>query len=373
MDKKPGILIVDDQENNRLVIEDILRKLKCTIKGASSGEEALEILQVWPADLILMDQMMPGLSGIETVKRIKAQKQFEQIPILMVTAKDETATLKEAFEAGAMDYIIKPVERVTLLARVGSALRTKQAFDEIKQLTETLTRQTEELTHFTHMVSHDLKSPAASAASLFEFFLFRLKEDYADVWNNQDFQEILVRIPRLFRKMLGFVDTMLNYASSGKIVGELVLVGMNSVIEEVLPHFDPQREEGIVEFKISPSLPQVECDPLKMGQVWQNLLGNAIKYRGETNPVEITIGCEEHGNGYRFWIHDNGPGIDPEDQESIFQPFTRANDTVEGSGIGLATVTRIIQAHHGKIYVDSQNRTGAKFMIEFPRPGQATS
>ena len=104
MEKQPDkILIVDDQENNRLVIEDILRKLKCKIRGVASGEESLTLLETWTPDLILMDHMMPGLSGVETIARIKQIEGYEQIPILMVTAKNEVQTLQDAFDAGAVD------------------------------------------------------------------------------------------------------------------------------------------------------------------------------------------------------------------------------------------------------------------------------
>ena len=112
------ILIVDDQENNRLVVEDHLRKLRCNIHGASSGEEALEMLSAIEPDCILMDIMMPGMDGVETTRKIKSQKDFEEVPVLMITARDETSALQDAFDAGAVDYLVKPVDQTALLARV---------------------------------------------------------------------------------------------------------------------------------------------------------------------------------------------------------------------------------------------------------------
>ncbi|MBF0280555.1 MAG: response regulator [SAR324 cluster bacterium] len=359
------VLIVDDQENNRLVIEDILRKLKYEIKSAASGEEALTILKNWIPDLILMDQMMPGLSGIETTAKIKAQGTFNHIPIVMVTAKNEVDTLSAAFEAGAVDYIIKPVERITLTARARSAIRTKQAFDQIKALTEDLKAQKRELSKFTHMVSHDLKSPVASAASLFDFFLLRLEEDYPHVMKDLGLEELLLRIPEALTKMLKFIDTMLNYASAGKIIGETKPVFMNEVLKEVILNFDHLVQDGIVTIDQDPSMPKVSCDPIKMRQVWQNLINNAIKHRGEQNAVSIELGWKEENEAFHFWVQDDGPGIEPEDQKKIFEPFLRMSD-VEGSGIGLATVHQIIIAHRGNIWVDPEYQRGARFIFRLP-------
>ena len=141
MSTREQILIVDDQENNRLVVEDHLRKLRCDIHGASSGEEALEMLSAIKPDCILMDIMMPGMDGVETTRRIKSLKAFEEIPVLMITARDEVSGIQDALDAGAVDYLVKPVEPTALLARVRSALRTRHAFQQVRDLNQDLLAQ----------------------------------------------------------------------------------------------------------------------------------------------------------------------------------------------------------------------------------------
>ena len=359
------ILIVDDQQNNRLVVEDILRRLNYDLRMVESGEKALQLLQDWTPDLILMDHMMPGLSGIETTAKIKTHKAFEHVPIVMVTAKNEVETLQEAFEAGAVDYIIKPVEKITLTARVRSALRTKQAFDHITTLTQDLQAQKRELTKFTQVVSHDLKAPVASVVSLFDFFLFRLEEDYPQILADASLEDLLSRVPNVLHKMLDFIDTLLNYASAGKIVGTLEQVNMGALVSEVLTHFEPQLQAGIVVLKQQKNMPDILCDSIKMGQVWQNLIGNAIKHRGGQTPVTLQLGFQKEAQHYCFWVQDNGPGISPEHQEKVFEPFLRLTDA-EGSGIGLATVQQIILAHQGSIRVDPDFKEGARFVFQLP-------
>ena len=140
------ILIVDDIEDNCLLIEDHLqRQLKCEFRKASSGIEALQILKNWRPDCILMDIMMPVMDGIEATKRIKMIPVCHDIPVLMVTAKQEMDSLEEAFDAGAVDYIHKPIDRTILVSRVKSALRSKEDLDRIKELNKELQQKKQEL------------------------------------------------------------------------------------------------------------------------------------------------------------------------------------------------------------------------------------
>ena len=366
MAQRDRILIIDDQENNRLVIEDFLRRLRCEMRGVDSGEDGRVLLKEWTPDLIIVDQMMPGLSGVETTERIKALPDFSQVPVLMVTAKNDTETLRDAFDAGAVDYILKPVDQVTLTARVRSALRTKHAFDEISRLSRDLMAQKQELSNFTHMVSHDLKSPIAGAASLYDLFLYRLKDEYPGVWGEEGFRELLERIPATFRKMLRFIDTLLGYAEAGKVIGELERVSIGNVAQLVVANFEYAANEGLAVINCAPDLPQVLCDPVRFAQVWQNLIANAIKHRGARTPVHIKLGWKSATPNLQFWVQDNGPGIAAEDQERVFQPFARGESSEGGNGIGLATVQRILNAHRGRVWVAPDFTAGTRICFEIP-------
>jgi len=366
MAQRDHILIIDDQENNRLVIEDFLRRLGCEMRGVDSGEDGLAVLGEWRPDLIIVDQMMPGLSGVQTTERIKALPEFSQVPVLMVTAKNDTETLRDAFDAGAVDYILKPVDQVTLTARVRSALRTKHAFDEISRLSRDLMAQKQELSNFTHMVSHDLKSPIAGAASLYDLFLYRLKDEHPQVWNEEGFRELLERIPATFQKMLRFIDTLLGYAEAGKVIGELERISMGNLTQMVAANFEYAVSEGLAEIEGADDFPQVSCDPVRIAQVWQNLIANAIKHRGERTPIQIKMGWEAAAPNLRFWVQDNGPGIPAEDHERVFQPFARGESSEGGNGIGLATVQRILNAHQGRVWVDLDFTEGTRVCFEIP-------
>jgi two-component system sensor histidine kinase/response regulator len=361
------ILIVDDIEDNCLLIEDHLRhQLKCEFREASSGKAALKILKNWHPDCILMDIMMPEMDGIEATKRLKAMPECHDIPVLMVTAKQEIDSFEDAFDAGAMDYIYKPLDRTTLVARVKSALRAKEDLDRIKELNQQLLQKKQELSSFSHTVSHDLKSPIVGAASLYDLFLYRIKHEYPQLIEDESLKDILERIPQTFLKMLDFINTQLDYAEAGQVIGELEAVSMTKLINTVIENFDYAEREGMVSFVKLPEMPQVRCDPIRMLKVWQNLIANSIKYRGSKNPVKIEFGGEESEGSFKYWIRDNGPGILAEHHDKVFETNARLNYDVEGYGFGLATVKKIIAAHGGKIWIDPDVTDGACFVCELP-------
>ncbi|MEZ7853261.1 MAG: response regulator [SAR324 cluster bacterium] len=361
------ILIVDDIEDNCLLIEDHLRhQLKCEFREASSGKAALKILENWHPDCILMDIMMPEMDGIEATKRLKEMPECQDIPVLMVTAKQEMDSFVDAFDAGAVDYIYKPLDRSTLVARVKSALRSKEDLDRIKELNQQLLQKKQELSSFSHTVSHDLKSPIVGAASLYDLFLYRIKNEYPQLIEDESLKDILERIPQTFHKMLDFINTQLDYAEAGQVIGELEEVSMTKLIKTVIENFDYAEREGMVSFVNLPEMPQVRCDPIRMLKVWQNLIANSIKYRGSKNPVKIEFGSNKNNVSTNYWIRDNGPGILAEYQDKVFETNARLNYDVEGYGFGLATVKKIVEAHGGKIWIDSDVNDGSCFVCELP-------
>ena len=330
------ILIVDDIEDNCLLIEDHLRhQLKCEFREASSGKAALKILENWHPDCILMDIMMPEMDGIEATKRLKEMPECQDIPVLMVTAKQE------------MDSLV-------------------DAFDRIKELNQQLLQKKQELSSFSHTVSHDLKSPIVGAASLYDLFLYRIKNEYPQLIEDESLKDILERIPQTFHKMLDFINTQLDYAEAGQVIGELEKVSMTKLINTVIENFDYAEREGMVSFVNLPEMPPVMCDPIRMLKVWQNLIANSIKYRGSKNPVKIEFGSRKNNVSTNYWIRDNGPGILAEHQDKVFETNARLNYDVEGYGFGLATVKKIVEAHGGKIWIDSDVNDGACFVCELP-------
>ncbi len=203
---------------------------------------------------------------------------------------------------------------------------------------------------------------------MFNFFLYRLRDDYPGILEDEGMNEMLQRIPDTFTKLLSFINTMLDYAEAGRVIGKQEMVSMDKVLRAVVQNFEYAEKEGMVYFEWEGDFPEVWCDPVRMVQVWQNLISNAIKYRGEKNPVQINLGGSLVENRWKFWVEDNGPGIPEDEHENIFQPFVRVDHDTEGSGIGLATTERILKAHGGQIQVEQKMTEGARFVFELPKP-----
>ena len=138
---------------------------------------------------------------------------------------------------------------------------------------------------------------------------------------------------------------------AGKIIGDMQTVSLGKILQTVIEQFEQEQQQGIVKFRLPSKWPKVQCDVLKMSQVWQNLISNSIKYRGKLNQVEIKIGTR---------VSPTSGG------EKIFKPFIRLDDSKQGSGIGLATVARILEAHSGIIRLDPRYQNGARFYMRWP-------
>ena len=167
--------------------------------------------------------------------------------------------------------------------------------------------------------------------------------------------------------MLDFINTQLDYAEAGQVIGRIESISMNKLISAVIENFEHAEREGMVLFGELPKMPETKCDSLRMLKVWQNLIANSIKYRGIKNPVKIDFGGHENQDSVKFWIRDDGPGIYHEHQHKVFETSARLNYDVDGYGFGLATVKKIIEAHGGKIWIDSKITDGACFVFELPQ------
>jgi len=144
-----------------------------------------------------------------------------------------------------------------LVARTKSALRSKEDIDRIKELNKELFQKKEELSSFSHTVSHDLKSPVVGAVSLFDLFLMRIKKEHPQIIGDESLKEILDRIPKAFHKMLDFINTQLDYAEAGQVIGRLESISMNKLISAVIENFEYAEREGMVLFSELPELQSV--------------------------------------------------------------------------------------------------------------------
>ena len=380
------ILAIDDSPTYLEELAGALRGEGYDVVLARSGEEGIEVLAVESVDCILLDLVMPGIGGHETCRRIKAAPVVSDIPLIMLTSRDDRGAMLEGLAAGADDFISKASDFAVIKARVRAQLRRKQFEDENRHFREQLLRKELEATEaraarqlaearaalaeeleqknleleaFSYSVSHDLRAPLRTI----DGFSAALVEDHADKLDDVG-REYLGRVRKATERMSHIIEDLLRLAkvSTGELRIERCDLGVIAarVLAQLAEH-DPGRA---VETVIARDL-VVDADPGLMHAVLENLLGNAWKFTAPRTPAVIEVGAIEREGRRVFFVRDNGVGFDAAHADKLFRPFYRlhSDSEFEGTGIGLATVQRIIARHGGRIWAEGAPDRGATVMF----------
>ena len=218
----------------------------------------------------------------------------------------------------------------------------------------------EELKNFGYVVSHDLKAPLRAISSLANW----ISTDYADKFDSEGREHMHLLISRVYR-MDALIDGILQYSRVGRVKETIIAVDLNRLVREVIDLLAPPKNIAV---SIVNSLPTVMTEPTRIQQVFQNLLSNAIKYMDKPEG-KIRIACVAEGTQWKFSISDNGPGIDQQHFDKIFQLFQTLapRDRVESTGVGLALVKKIVEMYGGHIWLESTVGRGSTFFFTLPR------
>ncbi len=398
-----NVLIAEDNKLNQIALRSILNGLGYNLLLANDGQEALELAQQFPCSIFLLDVQMPNMNGFEAAEAIRAIKGNEDIPIVFLTASaSDTNEIEKAFELNAVDYIFKPYNKIILRSKVQvlidyyqksqrikeQAIKLKRSEaqlektvnhleemnhelvqqirertmlqDKLEESLKELAYKNRELKEFAYIVSHDLKSPLRAIGSLAGW----LSMDYADVLDETG-QEQLALMQKRVNRMNAFIDGILLYSRIGRLEVPKVYFDLNHKLENIIDLLDIR---NYVDVQIEGKLPFVFGEEIRIEQVFQNLIDNAVKFNDKVHK-KITIRYEDTGEFHQFQVSDNGPGIDNKYFDKIFKIFQTLSprDTIESTGIGLTVVQKIIQTHRGKISVDSTLGEGTTFTFTLPK------
>ncbi|OKH33380.1 hybrid sensor histidine kinase/response regulator [[Phormidium ambiguum] IAM M-71] len=374
---KGYILLVDDQPENLRLLSTLLSERGYEPRGVINGKMAIKAAKSSQPDLILLDIMMPEMDGYEICEQLKAEPKTREIPVIFISAKDETIDKVRAFGLGAVDYIPKPFHVDEVLARIENHLSLRKLQKQLKEQNalfeqEIMTRQqteqalqkanqelakkNSELEQFAYVTSHDLQAPLATIASYAEL----LQQNYKSNLDSQA-NEYIQYIVTGCLTMQNLIEDLLEYSRIGRNQKALSLVDIKSIIDKVCRNLKSTIHQNKATI-IYQDLPTVMADGSQLLQLFQNLIDNSIKYRREELP-KIEISVESRENEYLFIVNDNGIGIDSKYFERIFQMFQRLHSTQDysGTGIGLAICQKIVELHGGRIWVESQLGKGTTF------------
>jgi signal transduction histidine kinase len=364
------VLLVEDDKQDAEFAAEALRKggFLASVVLVQTEAEFERQLQSHPPDIVIADYNLPQWNGMEVLKALR--RESPNIPLILVSGSLKDVAAVECIKAGAADYVSK--DGLTRLPEViRRALREKherslrdQAEEDLARKVEELARSNADLEQFAYVASHDLQEPLRMVAAYTQLLAERYRgqlDENADRFLGYA-REGAQRMQVLIQDLLAFSRVGRNGFTSGS-------VDCNALLEEVLQVLAPAIEEsGAV--VTHGDLPAVWADRTQVVQVFQNLIGNAIKFRGKEPPV-VSVQAEEVDQGWLFSVSDNGIGIAPEYAENIFVVFQRLHARTEypGNGIGLAICKKIVEHYRGKIWVESRAGSGATFKFTMPSRG----
>ncbi|HEY9887431.1 MAG TPA: hybrid sensor histidine kinase/response regulator [Candidatus Obscuribacterales bacterium] len=359
------IFVIDDSADNRFLLQALLEGEGYCITTFASGQAMLDAIATTLPDLILLDVMMPGMSGYEVTRQLRSLEQLPFIPILLVTAHERSSVV-HGLDAGADDFIRKPFDADELLARVRALLRLKRSVDAEREITQ-------QRDDFVSRLTHDLRTPLVAANRM----LTLVTEDaFGGV--PLDAKNAIHQTVRNNENLLAMVNTLLEvyrYEAGRKDVA-IAPFNLKRLLAEVVAELLPLAQEKHLELKLDDRVGEQGEDDrkytflgdrLEFRRVFVNLIGNAIKF---TDAGFVQVSFEKTPTpAPTHWcikVRDTGAGIAAADQAEIFAWFRPGKHRRSGSGLGLHLSQRIVHAHGGTLTLESELGTGSTFTLEIP-------
>ena len=354
--EKRRLLLVDDDEMARDFMTVRLSRRGFSVTTVEGGRQALDILKQQEFDLVLTDMMMPGLSGFETLVEIRKSFSMLELPVIMVTSVDQEESIISSLQAGANDYLVKPLNLEIALARINSQLSLKY----LSNLKE----------EFLGFASHDLKKPLMLmldiANSLKQAIL---QEKEADRKSCEEDLGLLIQTGENMSSVIqGFLEMEL--MSSGQLKLEKSKLSLNKIISDTIQNNEAYASKKKVTLgkSFDEKLPDIMADKLRLVVVIENLVGNAIKFSPEdTNTIIKTYSDD---NKIYTEITDSGPGLSEADMEQLFVKHARLSNKPTGNetstGLGLAICKQLIDLHDGEIGARKNPDRGTTFWFSLP-------
>ncbi|MBF2084044.1 response regulator [Thermoleptolyngbya sp. C42_A2020_037] len=391
-----SVLVIDDEAVTRLLVARRLSDRVASVTTVESGQEGLELLQSQPFDLVLLDIIMPGLSGVQTLEKMKADPALQSIPVIMISAADDLDSVVRCIELGAEDYLLKPLNAVLLQARTGACLERKWLRDQEQSYLRQLQAEKESAeaanrakSVFLANMSHELRTPLNAIIGYSEI----VQEDLQAEGITHLIPD-LRKIRTSGQHLLGIINDILDISAleAGTVSLDLETVVLNPLLQEVVNTVRPLVLEhgNTLQVQCPDHLGTMYSDLSKVRQILVNLLSNAAKFT-EQGSITLTVavkGLEAAGweDGAKFAaeaafpvpggafvefrVSDTGIGIAPLQREKIFQPFAQGDESSTrrygGTGLGLSISYRYCEMLGGTISVESEPEHGSTFTLRLP-------
>ena len=368
------VLLVDDEAVFRRNIARLLASRKMSVLEAEDGEACLSVLHETPVDVVLLDVKMPGMNGLEVLRRIKAQ--YDGMEVILLTGQASTRDGVEGIKAGAFDYLGKPVEIDHLVGKIKQAYNKKRmeqahleevAFRESMEKKMVACERLAALGTLAAGVAHEINNPLSIIKQSVKWLTLRMERN---AHSEHQIREELA-------KALGNIDTAVDrasrithqlLASARNHENHLVETDVGTLVQDAVALVEREAADKGIAFDVhlDPRLRPLRCNPDSLRQVLTNLVLNAV----HATPMggRVTIATEDFGGkGYGFSVADTGIGIPEENLDRIFEPFFTTKPPGAGTGLGLYVTRSILDALGGTITVESRVGRGSRFFVRLPR------
>lgn len=404
-------MVVEDSAIEATMVKSLLTSHGFKVLTFTGGDEAYAHALQNPPILVVSDVLMPGMDGFEFCEKFKTTPNLQEVPMILLTALQDPLDIIHGLKSGANNFITKPFEPKYLLSRVNYLLANrelrnsggsdmvleimfngskyainserKQILDLLLSVYETSIEQNRallvaqrqlqeandqlglanrDLEAFSYTISHDLRTPLNHIGVSAQL----IKERHEQTFNEED-RSYLETILSTVRSMSEMIQDLLQFSRSGNIATNLQPIDLSEMAQQIAELIRQEKPGRLVDFKIQQNI-QVKADSSLLMVVMKNLLGNAWKYTSQMAHATIEVGTMEVNGQTTIFVKDNGAGFDCQKAWNLFTPFVRLHSQEEfpGTGVGLATVRRIIERHGGKIWAEAKPNEGATFYFTLP-------
>ena len=369
MSHRKKIILVDDNPTNLTACEFALKDIY-DIFPVSSAQFMFDKLSEMIPDLILLDVEMPVMCGYEAAKILKSNRQYKDIPLIFLTAKDDIESELEGLTLGAYDYIRKPIIKTLIRRRIETVLSLIEVQQEFQAAKEEAVRASMAKGEFLSRMSHEMRTPLNAVIGMIEIASRTDDMDKIDL--------CLKKAGAASKHLLNVINDILDISKieEGKLELAEVEFAFEKMVNNVITVVKVKADEKAIQLdlNISEDVPtHINADELRLSQVITNLLTNAIKFTPQNGNVSLNVIRLEEDESHAVLlveVADTGIGIEKEQQAKLFKPFEQANNKISqkfgGTGLGLAISKQIIEMMGGKIWIESELGKGSKFIFSFP-------
>ncbi|MGV8121553.1 MAG: response regulator [Candidatus Xenobiia bacterium LiM19] len=374
------VLIVDDTPENLEILGIILSEAGFKVSVATNGTQAIAVAKTKPPDLILMDVMMPGIDGFEACKKLKDDPLTAHIPVIFLTARAGGSEIVRGFEAGGLDYVIRPFNTSELLARVMTHIELKKSRERIIVQNHELMEMNERLSaseenqrllnamkdKFFSILAHDLMNPLNTFLQITDLIAIRHPKI-----DEEKKKELMMALHNGATNLCDLLQNILTWARShtGHVIYKPCVQAVAPTVKKAAALFSPAANQKSITVRLElPDNCTAFFDEPMISTVLRNLISNAIKF---TRPGgSVTVSVRDSGDFTQISVSDTGVGITQSDLSKLFRMdiwySTRGTDDEKGTGIGLILCREFVEKHGGTIWAESEHEKGSTFSFTIP-------